>query len=92
MKLQVEMLWKLNDKLDSHETRLAQHQKHAAEIDERLESVATLVELRHVPAPLPPPAERAPSKVHVSGPRDCAAWHSSVCRHVFYVAIGAHSE
>ena len=57
MKLQVEVLWELIDKLDSHETRLAQHQKHAAELDECLKSVETLVELRHVPTPLPPPAE-----------------------------------
>ena len=70
MKLQVEVLWKLNDTIESHETLLVQHQKHASEFDERLKSVETLLELRHVPAPLPPPAERAPSKVHVLGPRD----------------------
>ena len=70
MKLQMEVLWKLNDKLDSHETRLAQHEKHAAEFDERLKSVETLLELRHVPAPLPPPGERAPRKVRVRSPRD----------------------
>ena len=70
MKLQVEVLWKLNDKLDSHETRLAQHQTHAAEFDERLKCVKTLVELRHVPVPLPPHEERAPHKVRVHGARD----------------------
>ena len=59
MKLQVKVLWKLNDKIDSHEMRLAQHQKHAAESDECLKSVETRDSrrVRHVPSPLLPPAE-----------------------------------